>query len=65
LSSINVPTLVIHGTADPVFPPQHGQALAAEIPKARLHLIDGAGHGVEHADWDTVVAAIVEHTSPT
>ena len=64
LSSITAPTLVIHGTADPMFPPQHGEALAAEIPGARLLLLDGAGHGVDQADWDAIVAAIVEHTDP-
>jgi pimeloyl-ACP methyl ester carboxylesterase len=64
LSSITAPTLVIHGTADPMFPPRHGEALAAEIPGARLLLLDGAGHGVDRADWDTIVAAIVEQTAP-
>jgi pimeloyl-ACP methyl ester carboxylesterase len=63
LSTISVPTLVIHGTADPMFPPQHGEALAAEIPGARLLLLDGAGHGVDQADWGTIVGAIVEHTA--
>lgn len=63
LSSITAPTLVIHGTADPMFPPRHGEALAAEIPGARLLLVDGAGHGVDPADWDTIVAAIVDHTA--
>lgn len=63
LSSVVAPTLVIHGTADPVFPPPHGAALAAEIPGARLLLIDGAGHGVDPADWDVIAAAIVEHTA--
>lgn len=65
ISAIAVPTLVIHGTADPLFPPAHGEALAAEIPGARLLLLAGAGHGVDHADWDTMVAAIIEHTAPT
>ncbi len=59
LSTITAPTLVIHGTADPMFPPRHGEALAAEIPGARLLLLDGAGHGVDQTDWDTIVAAIV------
>jgi pimeloyl-ACP methyl ester carboxylesterase len=34
VSSITVPTLVIHGTADPMFPLEHGKALAEEIPTA-------------------------------
>ena len=32
LSSIAVPTLVIHGTADPMFPLEHGEALAGRSP---------------------------------
>jgi pimeloyl-ACP methyl ester carboxylesterase len=63
LSSIAAPTLVIHGSADPMFPLEHGQALAAEIPRARLLTLSGAGHGVERADWETIVRAISGHTA--
>ncbi|HEY3877625.1 MAG TPA: alpha/beta fold hydrolase [Trebonia sp.] len=64
LSSISVPTLVIHGTADPLFPVEHGEALAAEIPGARLLRLLDAGHGVERADWPTIIPAILDHTQP-
>ncbi len=60
LSSIAVPTLVIHGTADPMFPPAHGEALAEEIPGARLLRIEGAGHGIVRSDWETIADAIGE-----
>jgi pimeloyl-ACP methyl ester carboxylesterase len=63
LSWIAAPTLVVHGTADPMFPLEHGEALADEIPNAKLLTLDGAGHGVERADWKTIVQAIAEHTS--
>ncbi len=63
LSSITAPTLVIHGTADPMFPVAHGQALAREIPGARLLRLEGAGHGLDRADWQPVARAIIEHTS--
>jgi pimeloyl-ACP methyl ester carboxylesterase len=63
LSSISAPTLVIHGTEDPVFPLGHGQALADEIPGARLLTLPAAGHGVDRADWQPIVNAILEHTS--
>ena len=63
LSSIAAPTLVVHGTADPMFPIGHGEALAEEIWAARLLRLDGAGHGVERADWETDVRAILEHTA--
>jgi pimeloyl-ACP methyl ester carboxylesterase len=62
LSSISSPTLVIHGTADPMFPIGHGEALAEAIPDARLLRLEGAGHGVYQADWEAIVAAILEHT---
>jgi pimeloyl-ACP methyl ester carboxylesterase len=63
LSTIAAPTLVVHGTADPMFPIGHGEALAAEIPGARLVRLEGAGHGVERADWGTIVPAVLDHTS--
>jgi pimeloyl-ACP methyl ester carboxylesterase len=62
LSSIGVPTLVIHGTADPMFPIEHGRALAEEIPGARLLPLQEAGHGIELADWEMIASVIVEHT---
>jgi pimeloyl-ACP methyl ester carboxylesterase len=63
LAAIAAPTLVIHGTADPMFPIGHGEALADEIPNARLLRLEGAGHGVERADWHTIAGAVLSHTA--
>jgi pimeloyl-ACP methyl ester carboxylesterase len=63
LSSITAPTLVIHGTADPMFPIEHADALVEEIPGARLLPLGGAGHGVDRADWEAIAGAILEHTA--
>jgi pimeloyl-ACP methyl ester carboxylesterase len=63
LSAITAPTLVVHGTDDPMFPLQHGRALADEIPNARLLTLDRAGHGVDRADWDIIVRAVIDHTA--
>ncbi|MGC4112238.1 MAG: alpha/beta fold hydrolase [Nocardioides sp.] len=63
LSSLATPTLVIHGEADPLFPLAHGEALASEIPHARLVVLPRAGHGVEHADWSRIASLIHEHSS--
>lgn len=71
LSSITAPTLVIHGTADPVFhgtadpvfPHEHGDALVAEIPGATLPALEDAGHGVDRADWAAIIRGILEHTA--
>lgn len=62
LSAIGAPTLVVHGSADPMFPIEHGEALAREIPDATLLRLDGAGHGVDRADWPTLTDAILAHT---
>jgi pimeloyl-ACP methyl ester carboxylesterase len=63
LAEIAVPTLVIHGTADPLFPQEHGVALAGQIPGARLMTIEDAGHGLDPADRAVVAQAILEHTA--
>jgi len=63
ISSIAVPTLVIHGTADPMFPLAHGKALAEEIAGARLLTLEGAGHGIDRADWEPIARAILAHTA--
>jgi pimeloyl-ACP methyl ester carboxylesterase len=64
LGDIRAPTLVLHGTEDPLFPIAHGEALAAEIPDARLLPLEGMGHEVPPRPlWDRVVPAILEHTA--
>jgi pimeloyl-ACP methyl ester carboxylesterase len=44
LSSITAPTSIVHGDQDPAFPLAHGEALAAAIPGAVLHIVPGMGH---------------------
>ena len=50
LAEISVPTLVVHGTHDPLFP-GHGEVLAREIPGAQLVVIDGLGHEFPRWAW--------------
>lgn len=64
LADVSVPTLVVHGTADPLFPYGHAEALAREIPHAVLLPLPGVGHQVPpRAVWPTVIPAILRHTS--
>ena len=63
LDEITVPTLIIHGTDDPLFPLEHGVALARAIPNADLLQLDDSGHELPRRTWDVVVPAILEHTS--
>ncbi|WP_104181557.1 alpha/beta fold hydrolase [Arthrobacter sp. B0490] len=63
LGQITAPTLVLHGTTDPMFPLGHGEALAAEIPAAQLVPLPGAGHQQPPPPlWELAVGAIGEHT---
>ena len=39
-----------------MFPLEHGDALVEEIPGAKLLELEGPGHGVERADWETIVS---------
>lgn len=43
-SKIGVPTVILHGSEDPIFPPEHGEALRRVIQNAEYHLIEGMGH---------------------
>jgi pimeloyl-ACP methyl ester carboxylesterase len=62
LAEISAPTLVVHGTSDPLFPLEHGEALAREIPHARLLRVPGMGHQFPPpATWDLLVPAILDH----
>src|SRR5579859_7721872 len=64
LDEIAAPTLVIHGTADPMFPYGHAEALARGIPRAELLPLEGVGHQVPPRPWwPSVIAAMLRHTS--
>ena len=63
-NELETPLLVIHGTADPLFPLAHGEALAATKPSDVLVVLEGGGHELHEQDWPAIVAAIVEHSAP-
>jgi pimeloyl-ACP methyl ester carboxylesterase len=58
LSKISVPTVVIHGTDDPLILPACGEDTAASIPGAELLLIDGMGHDLPAAFHEKIIDAI-------
>jgi pimeloyl-ACP methyl ester carboxylesterase len=65
LSAVTAATLVLHGSDDPLFPQAHGEALAAQIPAARLEIVPGMGHHPFFAPGLTgrIADAIIRHTS--
>lgn len=64
LSRIKVPTLVIAGRDDFLFPPEHQVELAAGIPNARLRIIERAGHNVLSEGAAEVIEAVRDFISP-
>lgn len=62
LGALSVPTLVMHGEADPLIPLAHGAATAAAIPGAEFITIDGWGHALPTAVWTRIIDAVVSHT---
>lgn len=62
LRSLAVPTLVIHGLADPLILPDAGQHTAETIPGANLLLVHDMGHDLPRPLWPFLVDVIVSHT---
>lgn len=58
LNQLNVPTLVIHGSADPLVPVTGGIDTQENIPGAELMLIDGMGHDLPPETWAQIVDGI-------
>jgi pimeloyl-ACP methyl ester carboxylesterase len=63
LGSLAIPTLVIHGDADPLVPVDCGIATHEAIPGSELLLIEGMGHELPPAAWPRIADAIRKHTS--
>ncbi|NWB90628.1 alpha/beta fold hydrolase [Pseudomonas agarici] len=61
LNQLRVPTLVVHGTADPLLPVMHGVHLAAHIQGSRLVLIPGLAHRFQEAFKAPLLAAVLPY----
>jgi len=65
LARVQAPTLVLHGTVDPLIDVSGGRATAAAIPGARLQLLEGMGHDVPAAFHPELDASLLEHLART
>jgi pimeloyl-ACP methyl ester carboxylesterase len=63
LREIEAPTLVVHGTADPLVRPSGGRATARAISGAKLKIVQGMGHDLPRAAWTEIIAAIVDNAA--
>ena len=61
LANVRAPTLVIHGTADPLVHPMGGEDTAASIPRAKLMMVEGMGHALPLPLWPRIIDAIDKH----
>lgn len=61
LGEISVPCLILHGTADPMFPVGNAEVLAREIHGARLERLPGVGHELPPRVWEQVIGLIDQH----
>ena len=60
LRDVRVPTLVVHGDADPLVPYAEGVKTAEAVPGARLLTLAEVGHDLPPHSWEEVADAIAE-----
>jgi pimeloyl-ACP methyl ester carboxylesterase len=63
LASVRAPTLVIHGTDDPVIPFSHGDLAARSVPGPTFLAVEGMGHYLGPPVPALLTEAIMEHTA--
>jgi pimeloyl-ACP methyl ester carboxylesterase len=61
LKSVRVPSLVIHGDADPLVPLAGGRAVARAIPHSRFRVITGLGHTLSPSAWSIIAEELRYH----
>lgn len=54
LRFVRAPTLVVHGTRDPLIPPAGGRRTARAIPNAELMMVEGMGHDLPPDAWPRI-----------
>jgi pimeloyl-ACP methyl ester carboxylesterase len=63
LKQLDVPTLVVHGSADKLIDPSGGRRTAELVPGARLELIEGMGHDLPVYYWSRIIELVTHHAA--
>jgi pimeloyl-ACP methyl ester carboxylesterase len=61
LRHVRAPTLVLHGSDDPLVPVEGGKLTAAAIPGARLRIVTGMGHFLPEALVPLLIDEVAGH----
>ena len=59
--AIVAPTVVLHGSHDPMLRPRNGRNVAAAIPGARYTMVDGMGHDLPEPVWRPIIETLTEN----
>lgn len=59
--AVKAPTLVIHGSIDPLAPLPGGLDIAASVPGARMEIIDGMGHDLPPKHLTKITELVAGH----
>ena len=61
LPNINIPTLVIHGTEDPLIPFDHGKKTHTLINNSKFIALEGVGHEFVKEQYEFIASEIYNH----
>ena len=61
LSALSLPTIIFHGTKDPLILPEHTEKFAPLIPQSKIHWIKGMGHILTKTYTPFILAPLTEH----
>ncbi len=63
LHRIDVPTLILWGDSDKIFPPAYGEAMQKLIPGSALTIVPECGHLPQQEKLDDFIAGVTAHTN--
>lgn len=63
-SKIHTPTVILHGSEDPIFPPDHGYALSKKIKNSEYISVEGMGHIPSDHFYDLYIKILKQQSVP-
>ena len=61
LKEILIPTLIIHGTEDPLIPVDHGLAISEQVQNSEKLIINGMGHNFPTSVIPVIIERMISH----